>query len=172
MPAMNTTAAGLVMIGISLAVGLAGAGFVTNARAVPAPEEPARRTLAGTVIEVLATPCFVRGNRAQQTCHRPVVAYTDGGAARQVAGRIAYHPAQHARGEPASVAVLSDGTAWIASELDQRLAEERGQHTRRQGFPQTMGWMLMGSGAIGGLLGLGLIFWVDRSGDAGANPVS
>lgn len=169
---MNTTAAGLVMLGISLAVGLAGAGFVTNARAIPAPREPARRTLAGTVIEVLATPCFVRGSTARQTCYRPVVAVTDGGAAKQVTGRIAYHPARHARGEPASVAVLPDGTAWIASELDQREAEQRLQHARRQGFPRTMGWILVGCAAVGGLLGLGLIFWVDRSGDAPANPVS
>jgi hypothetical protein len=30
-------------------------------------------------------------------------------------------------------------------------------------FPRTMGWMLIGCGAFGLLLGLGVTFWVDRS---------
>jgi hypothetical protein len=64
---MGTTAAGLVMLGLSLALGLGAAGFLSQARAITPPEEPTRRTLAGTVVEVLAAPCFVRGGEARQT---------------------------------------------------------------------------------------------------------
>jgi hypothetical protein len=100
------------------------------------------------------------------------VAYTDGGQTKQVAARTAYHPARHTRGQAAGVAVLADGTAWIASELDERQAERRREHASRQGFPRMMGWVLGGCAVFAALLGLGLVFWVDRSGEAPANPVS
>jgi hypothetical protein len=162
---MGTTAAGLVVLGMSLALGLGAAGFLSQARAMRPPDEPARRALAGTVVEVVAAPCFVRGGEARQTCYRSVVSYTDGGEAKQVAGRTLYHPARHARGQSAAVAVLADGTAWIASELDEREAEGRREHASRQGFPRTMGWVLGGCAVFAALLGIALIFWVDRSDD-------
>jgi hypothetical protein len=162
---MKTTAAGLVTLGMSLALGLGAAGFLSRARAMPPPEEPARRALAGTVVEVLAAPCFVHGGEARQTCYRAVVAYTDRGEARQVAGRTLHHPARHTRGQSAGVAVLADGTAWIASELDERQVERRREHAGRQGFPRMMSWVLGGCAVFTALLGIALIFWVDRSGD-------
>lgn len=80
-----------------------------------------------------------------------------------MSSRAVVRPAPHNRGDALNVAIESDGTAWIEEDLKRRHGERRADYERVRGFPLTMGWLLVGCGAFGGLLGFGLIFWVDRS---------
>lgn len=134
-----------------------------DARGRQPPVVAPHRTLPGSVVEVLATPC--RSRRNPGTCFRTVAGYTDGGTPLQVASRSRYRPARHQKGEALSVVVEADGTAWIDVEWREHQAGRLREHEDARSFPLMMGWLLVGSGGFGVLLGLGLVFWVDRSGE-------
>lgn len=84
----------------------------------------------------------------------------------QVVSKTAYRPARHAAGDRVTVLVLADGTAWIETEWADRWAVREREHASARRSPLVIGWLLVGCGALGGLLAAGLGFWVDRSGDA------
>jgi hypothetical protein len=161
----QTTVMGLVALCLSIAIGGGGMGLVRHARAMPAPEQPAMRTLAGTVVSVVVAPC---GNvNRRRTCYRPAVDYSDEGKRLQVVSRTAYSPSSpHKTGEKVTVLVEPNGTAWIASEWAERQAVRQRDYEGRRDFPLWMGWILVGCAGFSLLLGAGLIFFVDRSGDA------
>lgn len=158
----QTTILGLLTIAMSLAIGAGGAGALRHAAAIPGPIEPARRTFAGEVTEVITQTCGYT-NRSW-TCYRPVVGYLDGGRPRQVVARSASHPSPSKKGDAASVFVFADGTAWIASEWQRRQDERWREHDSARRTPTVIGWILIGCAGFGTLIGLGLIFWIDRSG--------
>jgi hypothetical protein len=157
-----TTTAGLIAAITSLAFGLGGAGLVRHARAIPAPGTPVHRVLPGTVTELLATPCS-QTRRHRGTCFRPLVAYTDGGRAMQVVSETHYRPPPYQKDDRVDVFVEANGTAWHAREWQDRRDERQRQYEQARELPLTMGWILVGCGAFGLLLGAGLIFFVDRS---------
>lgn len=165
----TTTKVGLAVMCLSLSTGAGGALLVKRAHAIAAPHEPARRALIGTVTEVLAQPCGTR-NRPS-TCYRPVVSYTDtirGAQPQQIVSRTGYRPSSpHRKGEHVTVYVEAsgDGTAWLASEWDARQVKRRSEYADARSFPLAMGRLMIGCAAFGLLLGAGLIFWVDRSGN-------
>ena len=159
----QTTMFGLLAIALSLALGAGGAGLLRHAAAIPGPIEPAHRTIDGEVIEVITQACGYTNRRWM--CFRPVVGYMDGGRARQVIARTATHPSPSKKGDAAGVFVFADGTAWIASEWQWRQDVRRREHASARRTPTVIGWVLIGCAGFGALLGLGLIFWVDRSGE-------
>jgi hypothetical protein len=150
---------------LSLTTGAGGAWLVKFANAIPAPNDPTPRALTGTVTDILVQPCGNRNRRAN--CQRPVVNYTDiSGQPQQLVSRTGYSPTSPLRkGERATVYVEKTG-AWLALEWDARQARRQREYEDRRGFPLVMGWLLAGCGALGVLLGAGLIFWVDRTGSA------
>jgi len=156
-----TTRFGLVTLVLSVPLWVAGGWLVQDARARVPPSVPPTRALPATVVELMATACG--GRRSPGTCFRTVAAYTDGGQPRQAVSRTRYRPARHHRGESLSVIVEADGTAWIDVEWQARLDARQEAFERERRFPLVMGWMLMGCGAVAVLLGVGLIFWVDRT---------
>jgi hypothetical protein len=157
-----TTTAGLIAAITSLAIGLGGAGFVRHARAIPLPATPPHHVLRGTVTELLVSPCGPR-NRPRGPCFRPVVDYTDEGRARQTVSRTRYSDSPYRKGDRVDVFVERDGTAWNASEWEERAAARQRDYDKAHDFPNTMGWLLIGCAGFGLLLGAGLIFFVDRS---------
>jgi hypothetical protein len=158
-----TTVFGLAMLGASMALAAAGAGAFRHAAALPAPPEPVAREVMGRVVEVLAQTCGYSSRT--YTCYRPVVAYRDGGLERQTVARTATSPAPPVRkGDPAAVLVFAGGTTWIAAEWRSRRAELQRDHTLARRTPTLLGRVLVGCAGFAGLLGLGLIFWVDKGG--------
>jgi hypothetical protein len=170
----TTTKVGLAVMCLSLSTGAGGGLLVKHAHAIAAPPEPARRALIGTVTDIVVEQC---GNsRPKPNCYRPVVTYTDPANGRQpqtLVSRTGYRPkSPHNRGERVTVYIesggsgsgSSGGTAWLASEWDERQAERQRRYADKREFPLVMGWMLVGCAGFGVLLGAGLIFWVDRSG--------
>ena len=139
-----------------------GIAAVRMAWAIPEPAVAPSRTQPGRVVEILSRICGT-GNR-RHTCYRPVVEYTDAGAAKQVATRGAYTPSPYARGAAAAVRIFADGTAWVDSEWQEREAVRRRDQASRRRFPLWMGWLLIGCGGFGLLLAAGLAFRVDTSG--------
>jgi hypothetical protein len=152
----------LLLASVSLAFAAGGCGLVRHARARPAPVTPAHRVTPGTITDLVATPCGT-ANRPRGTCFRLLASYMDQGHAKQLVSRSRYRPAPHAKGDRVDVFVEGDGTAWIDREWHDRLAQRQDEFDRSRNFPGVMGWMLVGCGAFGALLGLGLIFWIDRS---------
>ena len=57
----------------------------------------------------------------------------------------------------------ANGTAWIDVEWRARLDARQDAFERERKFPLFIGWTLMGCAALAVLLGIGLIFWVDRT---------
>lgn len=156
-----TTRAGLLVLVLSLPIWAGGIWLVRDARTRQPPVAAAHRTLPGSVVEIIATPCSAR--RSAGTCSRTVAAYVDGGQSRQVVSLGRYRPARHQRGEALSVIVDANGTAWIDIEWQDRQAERLRRFEDGRRFPLVMGWILIGCASFSVLLGLGLIFWVDRS---------
>jgi hypothetical protein len=162
----QTWVAVLVMC-TSLSTAGFGALMVKRAHAIPVPRAPERRTVTGTVVDLVVQPCF----RRRSTCFRPVVSYSDtslaGGEPQQLVSRTAYSPSSpHKKGERVSVYIESKGgAAWLAREWDERQAERQRQYEQKRDFPLGMGWLLIGGGAFGLLLAAGIAFWVDRSGN-------
>lgn len=58
--------------------------------------------------------------------------------------------------------VEANGTAWIDAEWQDHQAERLRRFDDDRRFPLVMGWILVGCASFSVLLGLGLIFWVDR----------
>jgi hypothetical protein len=94
---------------------------------------------------------------------RPVVGYTYGGRALQVASRHVYRPSPHRKGDQVAVLVDTDGTAWIASEWDARQAERERDHASARNFPLVMGVLLLACAAFGILLGAGVALSARRA---------
>jgi hypothetical protein len=156
-----TTVFGLLMLGTAAASAAGGAGAWRHAAALPVSPEPPAREIPGQVVEIVTQTCGYASRK--YTCYRPVVAYRDGGP-RQTVARTATSPAPALRrGDAASVLVFADGSAWIASEWRIRRAEIRRDEARARRTPTILGWILVGCAAFTALLGLGLIFWVDRT---------
>jgi hypothetical protein len=158
---LTTTGVAIAALGLSLGTAGAGAWLLQRAYGMPFPAEPARRAIAGTVVEVLATPCPSR--RRPGTCWRPVANFMDGGASKQAAARGVYRPAPLRKGDPVTVLVEADGTAWLQLEWDARQARRVSDHESARRFPLLIGWLLVGCGAFGVLLAAGLVFFGDRS---------
>jgi hypothetical protein len=159
------TKIGIAVMCLSLSTGAGGAGLVRYAHAMPAPHAPTPRALTGTVTGIVVEPCGNR--RPPATCYRPVVDYTDTttGQSHQIVSRTGYRPSSpHRKGERVTVYVEKAGAAWLAREWDERQARRQREYEDKRSFPLTMGWMLLGCGAFGLLLGAGIAFWVDRSG--------
>jgi hypothetical protein len=161
---MGTTAAGVVLALISLAVGAGGYGLVLEARSRPEPAEPAHRRVPGIVVSSGATRCGT-ASRPRGTCFQPVVAYEDAGQPRQFRARTRYDPVQYVEGDAVTVVVAADGP-WLDREWRDAHARRLRQHADARRFPLVMGWLLGGCAVCGLLLAFGLIFWVDRSGEA------
>lgn len=152
------------MMCLSLTTGAAGVGLVKYAAARPAPPSATPRSLTGVVTDILVEPCGSSNRRVN--CQRPVVDYTDDGEPRQFVSRTGYSPSSpHRKGERVTVYVEPAGTVWLALEWDARQAERQRDFEARRRIPFMMGWLLIGCGAFGLLLGAGVAFWVDRSGD-------
>ena len=162
---MNSpTGIGLVVLTISVAFGAAGGLLIRKALTMPAPDARRPREVAGLVVEVISARCSQRRNPG--TCYRPVVSYTDHGVLRRVASRTLYSPSSpHNRGERVPVLIENDGTTWIASEWERRLADQQRDHASARRFPLIMGLMLAGCAAFAMVLAAGVLFAVDRSGE-------
>jgi hypothetical protein len=155
----QTTLVGVVMLGLSLAIAAGGAGAWRHAASFPAPIDPPAREIAGRVVDIVTQSCGPASRRG--TCYRPVVAYQDGGRSRQTVARTASSPAPARTGDAAGVLVFADGAVWIASEWRTRQAERRREHASARRTPTALGWILIACAGVTGLLGLGLIFWID-----------
>jgi hypothetical protein len=163
----TTTKVGLAVMCLSLSTGAGGAGLVKYARAIPAPDAAVPRALTGIVTGVVVEACGYINRRT--TCYRPVVDYTDtsSGQSHQIVSRTSYRTSSpHRKGERVTVYVEKAGAAWLAREWDDRQATRQRDYENKRDFPLIMGWLLIGCCAFGLLLGAGLIFWVDRSGDS------
>ena len=162
----TTTKAGIAMLCLSLATGAGGVGLVSFAHAIPVPQEPTPHALTGTVTGIVVQGCGYTNRRT--TCYRPVVDYIDtvSGQSHQIVSRTSYRTTSPLRkGESVTVYVEKTGPAWLAMEWDARQARRQREYEDKRDFPLMMGWILIGCCAFGMLLGTGLIFWVDRSGD-------
>jgi len=153
----------LLLLLPSLISGGVGAGLVVHVHAMVPPDQIRPRAVPGTVVDLIAVPCFRRGGRPTRTCFRSIVAYEDAGRPSRVESRSVYHPAKHARDEKVEVLLAPDGTAFIDVEWETRQAELMRDFRSARNFPALMGWLLLGGGALGLLLSAALIFFVDRS---------
>jgi hypothetical protein len=158
-----TTVFGLVVLGASAILAAGAAGVWRHAASLPASSASAARAIEGRVVDVLAQTCGYASRT--YTCYRPVVAYRDGGLERQAVARSATRPASMQKGDAAGVLVFGDGTAWLASEWRTRQAEREREHASARRTPTVIGWLLAGCAACSALLGIGLIVWIDRSGE-------
>jgi hypothetical protein len=157
---MGTTAAGVVLALLSLALGAGGYGLILDANGRPAPAEPAHRRVPGLVVDTGATRCGTE-TRPRGTCFQPVIGYAEAGGPRQLRTRSRYNPAPHAKGDAVTVVVDADG-AWLEREWKEVQAQRRREHAETRELPLFIGWVMTGCAAFGLLLALGLIFWVDR----------
>lgn len=157
------TKIGIAVMCLSLSTGAGGAGLVKHAHAMPAPSSAAPRALTGTVTAIVVEPCGTPNRRTN--CQRPVVNYTDGsGEPRQIVSRTGYSPSSpHHKGERVTVYVETTGDAWLGLEWDARRARRQREYEDKRGFPLMLGWLLIGCGTLGLLLGAGIAFWVDNS---------
>jgi hypothetical protein len=158
----SPTGIGLVALAISVVMGAAGGLLIWKAVTMPAPDDRRPREVAGLVVKVISARCSERRNPG--TCYRPVVSYTEHGVLRQVASRTLYGPSSpHERGERVPVLIENDGTVWIASEWERRLADRQRDFASARRFPLIMGLMLAGGAAFAMILAAGLLFFADRS---------
>jgi hypothetical protein len=158
-----TTLFGLVMLGASAILAAGAAGAWRQAAPRPAASAAAAREIEGRVVDVRAQTCGY-ANRTYP-CYRPVVAYRDGGLERQAVARSATNPPPMKMGDAAAVLVFADGAAWLAAEWRAGQAEREREDASSRRTPTMIGWLLAGCAVCSALLGLGLIVWVDRSGE-------
>ena len=151
-----TTRVALLASLTSAAMAAGGGLLVHAALAVPPPDRHRPPEVAGLVLEVATTACGPRNRRA--TCYRPIVGYTHGGQAQQVASRSLYRSASpHRKGDAVAVLVEPDGTAWLAREWDDRQTAREREHASARNFPLLMGVLLLGCAGFGLLLAAGIV---------------
>ena len=155
-------ALGALVLVVALACGGAAAGLVRQAAGIPEPDMPPGRRVAGRVVSVSSRPCQTRPRG--QTCYRPVVQYTVDGVAAELVSRDAYTPNPYPAGTAVDVALLPDGAAWLAPEWDARTAAARDALRQRRRQYHIFSGLLGGVGALFGLLAIGMVAFVDRSG--------
>ncbi len=163
-------ALGALVLVVALACGGSAAGLVRQAAGIREPDMPTGRRVEGRTVGVSSSPCQTRPRGL--TCYRPVVRYTEGGVPTDVVSRDAYTPNPYPEGTAVHVALLPDGTAWLAPEWDGRIAVARDAVRQRRRQYHVFAGLLGGVGALVGLLGIGLIAFVDRGGSpaAGSPP--
>ena len=158
--ASSQTGLALLVLLLSLPMAVGGALVARNAYAMRPPEEPERRTLSGTVVDMIVAQCGPRNSRRE--CYRPVVDYIDDGQQKQAVSRGSHRPAPLAKGQRVQVFVEADGSEWLAFEWEVRQNNRQRDFQSTRSGRLTMGWLIAGCGAFGLLLALGLMFFVDR----------
>ena len=154
----------LVALTIALATGAGGGLLIWKAVTMPPPDSRRPHETPGLVAQVASVRCSQRRNAG--TCYRPVVHYTHDGVRGQVASRFVYSPSSpHKVGENVTVLIEGDGTVWIASEWESRLADRQRDYAKARRFPLIMGLMLAVCAAFGMILAVALAFFVDRRAD-------
>lgn len=109
-----------------------------------------------------SSPCQTRPRGL--TCYRPVVRYAVDGVPAELVSRDAYTPNPYPAGTAVDVALLPDGAAWLAPEWDGRIAAARDAVRQRRRQYHVFAGLLGGVGALFGLLAIGMVAFVDRSG--------
>ena len=155
-------ALGALVLVVALACGGGATGLVRQAAAIPEPDMPTGRRVEGRAVSVSSSPCQTRPRGL--TCYRPVVRYAVDGVPAELVSRDAYTPNPYPAGTAVDVALLPDGAAWLAPEWDGRIAAARDAVRQRRRQYHVFAGLLGGVGALFGLLAIGMVAFVDRSG--------
>lgn len=161
-PVRSTTTLGAFVCVIALACGAIAGGLLRRASVLPAPDLPPGRRVPGVVVGVTASPCQTRPRG--QTCARPVVRYTADGVTAELVSRDAYTPNPYPEGAAVDVALLPDGP-WLAPERDARIAAAADLVAQSRRRHRIFAAIFGVCAAACGLLGAGMIWFVDRSPD-------